>query len=85
MIVKETFYQRYQKRKDCIFVLISEKKKENIDLYENKKFEKGSFKPSEHILQFFCHPTMVCAIIRHSLSSCCPGFLKNEVGNSDTY
>ena len=68
MIVKET-YQRYQKRKDCIFVLISEKKKnkENIALCESKKFGKGCFKPSGH-----------------SHSNFCPGFLINHVGMSES-
>ena len=61
MVVKETSYQRFQKRKACIFVLISGKEsKENIVL-QNKKFGKDRFKPSEHIsyLIFFRHPTMV--------------------------
>ena len=67
MIVKET-YQQYKKRKDCIFVLISEKKnKENIALCESKKFGKGCFKPSGH-----------------SHSNFCPGFLINHVGMSES-
>ena len=60
------------------------KNKENIALLENKKFGKGCFKPSEHILylNFFRRPTVVGGIIRHPLSNFCPGFLMNQVGMS---
>ena len=60
--------------------LISEKI--YVAALENKTFGKGCFKPSEHILYliFFCCPTMVGGIIRHSLSIFCPGFVINQAG-----
>ena len=50
--------------------------KKNIVVFENKKFGKGCFKPSEHMLYLIfprC-PIMVGGVIRHSLSSFCPGY-----------
>ena len=55
--------------------------KKNIAALANKKFGKGSFKPSKHMLYliFFSRPTMEGCIIRHSLSIFCPGFLISHV------
>ena len=67
-------------KNNCIFLILG-KKQRKLALLENKKFDKGCYEPSEHILysKFFSPLNYGGNIIRHSLTNFCLSFLINQV------